>query len=154
LWNLFREVIESGDSYTQDEGITRESFVDYWLGRGGEQWVALDSAGAVVGGYTLRANQPGRGAHVGTASYIVARAARGRQIGRALGEHSIERARVLGFLALQFNCVVSTNTAAVQLWQVLGFAIVGTLPRVFRHREHGLVDAYVMHRFRDSTVSD
>jgi ribosomal protein S18 acetylase RimI-like enzyme len=50
---------------------------------------------------------------------------------------------------MQFNFVVSTNIGAVELWKKLGFAIVGTLPRVFRHRELGPVDAYVMHRFLD-----
>ena len=33
--------------------------------------------------------------------------------------------------------------------QKLGFAIVGTLPKAFRHRELGYVDAYVMYRFLD-----
>ena len=33
------------------------------------------------------------------------------------------------------------------LWKKLGFAIVGTLPRAFRHASLGDVDAYVMHRF-------
>jgi hypothetical protein len=32
----------------------------------------------------------------------------------------------------------------VRLWQSLGFAIVGTLPGAFRHRQHGFVDAHVM----------
>ena len=45
---------------------------------------------------------------------------------------------------MQFNFVVSTNTGAVRLWQKLGFSIVGTLPRAFRHKVHGEVDAYVM----------
>ena len=49
--------------------------------------------------------------------------------------------------AVQF--VVSTNTAAVALWQKLGFAIVGMLPKAFRHSQPGHVDAYVMHRFLD-----
>ena len=43
--------------------------------------------------------------------------------------------------------VVSTNEAAVALWKKLGFAIVGTLPKAFRHRQLGDVDAYVMYRF-------
>ncbi len=54
-----------------------------------------------------------------------------------------------GYRAMQFNFVVSTNTAAVALWQKLGFAIVGTLPKAFRHSQPGHVDAYVMHRFLD-----
>ena len=49
--------------------------------------------------------------------------------------------------AVQF--LVSTNTAAVALWQKLGFAIVGMLPKAFRHSQPGHVDAYVMHRFLD-----
>ena len=50
---------------------------------------------------------------------------------------------------MQFNLVVRANTVTVALWQSLGFAIVGTLPQVFRHKSLGLVDAYVMHRFLD-----
>jgi hypothetical protein len=50
----------------------------------------------------------------------------------------------------QFNFVVSTNTAGVELWKHLGFAIVGTLPKVFRHRTLGDVDAYVMYRSLDT----
>ena len=48
---------------------------------------------------------------------------------------------------MQFNFVVSTNTAGVELWKKLGFQIVGTLPKAFRHAKLGHVDAYVMHRF-------
>ena len=56
-------------------------------------------------------------------------------------------ARAAGFLAMQFNCVVSTNEVAVKLWRKHGFAIVGTVPRAFRHATRGLVDIHVMHRF-------
>jgi GNAT superfamily N-acetyltransferase len=38
-----------------------------------------------------------------------------RGIGRALGEHSLEQARRLGFTAMQFNLVVATNRPAVEL---------------------------------------
>jgi ribosomal protein S18 acetylase RimI-like enzyme len=63
-----------------------------------------------------------------------------------MGEHSLIEARRLGFRAMQFNFVVSTNERAVRLWQALGFEIVGTLPGAFRHSQHGFVDAYVMFR--------
>lgn len=56
-------------------------------------------------------------------------------------------AKDAGFLALQFNFVVSTNGPALALWEDLGFAIVGTLPRAFRHPTRGFVDAYVMYRW-------
>ena len=48
---------------------------------------------------------------------------------------------------MQYNFVVSTNERAVALWRSLGFAVVGTSPRAFRHPRQGLVDALVMHRF-------
>jgi hypothetical protein len=63
-----------------------------------------------------------------------------------MGEHCLDEARRLGYRAMQFNFVVSTNEAAVTLWQRLGFAIVGTLPGAFRHRTRGFVDVYVMFR--------
>jgi ribosomal protein S18 acetylase RimI-like enzyme len=72
--------------------------------------------------------------------------ARGRGVGRAMGEHALGEARRLGYRAMQFNFVISTNTGAVHLWQQLGFKIVGTLPGAFRHAQKGLVDAYVMFR--------
>jgi ribosomal protein S18 acetylase RimI-like enzyme len=143
LWAIFREVIVEGTTYAPDEETSAEDFLRDWTGRGGEQWVA-EGAGGVVGAYTLRRNQPGRGAHVATASYLVADSARGLGVGRTLGKHSLERARAMGFAAIQFNFVVSTNLPAVRLWKSLGFEILATLPGAFRHRTAGPVDAYVM----------
>jgi hypothetical protein len=45
---------------------------------------------------------------------------------------------------MQFNLVVSTNTAGIGCWQRNGFQVVGTLPGAFRHRQLGYVDALVM----------
>lgn len=47
---------------------------------------------------------------------------------------------------MQFNCVVSINQRAVQLWQRCGFKIVGRLPGAFAHPSLGHVDAFVMYR--------
>jgi len=63
-----------------------------------------------------------------------------------MGEHCLKEARRLGFRAMQFNFVVSTNESAIRLWQRLGFKIVGTLPEAFRHPEMGYVDVHVMFR--------
>jgi ribosomal protein S18 acetylase RimI-like enzyme len=51
---------------------------------------------------------------------------------------------------MQFNLVVATNERAVRLWKRLGFAVVGTLPRAFRHLRLGYVDALVM--FKELSV--
>jgi ribosomal protein S18 acetylase RimI-like enzyme len=72
--------------------------------------------------------------------------ASGRGIARAMCRHSLDRARARGFLAMQFNIVVSTNERAVRLWQSMGFEIVGRIPAAFRHPTAGLVEAYVMYR--------
>ena len=66
--------------------------------------------------------------------------------GEKMGEHCLSEARRLGFRAMQFNFVVSTNEGAVRLWKQLGFEIVGTLPGAFRHPRKGYVDVYVMFR--------
>jgi len=143
LWLIFQDIIKEGTSYAYDAITTREQFVESWMGRGGEQWVACND-GQLLGAYTLRENQPGRGSHIATASYIVAASARGQRVGTQLGEHSIQRATELRYTGIQFNFVVSTNTAAVKLWLRLGFAIVGTLPSAFRHSRLENVDCYVM----------
>jgi ribosomal protein S18 acetylase RimI-like enzyme len=83
---------------------------------------------------------------VANAAFMVAPDARGQGIGRAMGEHCLNEARRLGYRAMQFNFVVSTNTSAIHLWERLGFKIVGTLPGAFQHPQKGYVDVYVMYR--------
>ena len=145
MWSIFHEVVATGDTYVFDPGTPREAAFDYWLGPGVTSFV-VEGEGRVVGMYKIVPNQPGLGAHVANASFMVAPSFQGRGAGREMGRHCLGEARRLGFRAMQFNFVVSTNRAAVALWQSLGFAIVGTLPGAFAHRELGDVDAYVMFR--------
>lgn len=145
IWEVFSTVIASGDTYVFDPRMSRREALDYWFAPGNRTYVAEDG-GRVVGTYLLRANQPALGAHVANAAFMVAPAARGLGVGRRMAEHCLEEARRQGFQAMQFNFVVSTNGAAVRLWQQLGFAIVGTLPGAFRNARLGFVDAYVMFR--------
>jgi L-amino acid N-acyltransferase YncA len=145
IWAIFAAVVARGDTYTYDPDTPEPEARRLWMGPGLATYVA-EADGEIVGTYVLRANQPGLGAHVANAGYMVRADRAGRGIGWAMGEHSLGEARAAGFRAMQFNAVVSTNTRAVALWQRLGFAIVGTIPEGFRHREHGYVDLYVMHR--------
>jgi L-amino acid N-acyltransferase YncA len=141
-----RELVEDGDTYVFAPTTSDDELKAYWLSPAGRTFVA-ELEGQTVGCYLLRTNYPGRGRHVANASYAVRRGFTRRGVGRAMGEHSLEMARSLGFQAMQFNLVVSTNDGAVTLWRTLGFRIVGNLPKVFDHAKRGLVDAYVMHRF-------
>jgi GNAT superfamily N-acetyltransferase len=125
--------------------MSREEALAYWFRTDTHTYVAENDK-RVAGTYILRANQPGPGSHVANAAFMVAPDARGLGVGRKMGEHCLTEARQLGFRAMQFNFVVSTNTFAVRLWQQLGFKIVGTLPGAFRHPREGYVDVYVMFR--------
>ncbi len=145
IWNIFRRVVATGDTYAFDPSISREEALAYWFRSDTRTYVA-ENNGRVVGTYILKANQAGPGSHVANAAFMVAPDARGQGIGRAMGEHCLREARRLGFRAMQFNFVVSTNTSAIHLWQQLGFKIVGTLPGAFRHPQQGYVDVYIMYR--------
>jgi len=143
IWEIFHEVIAAGDTYPIDPEMSRDGALAYWFQTGASAFVA-EKDGQIVGIYTLHPNQSGGGAHVANAAFMVPAVARGQGIGRAMGEHCLREARRLGFRAMQFNFVVSTNESAVKLWQELGMKIVATLPGAFRHPEKGYVDVYVM----------
>ena len=146
IWRIFHAVVAPGDTYSFDASTGERDAVAYFIGPGITSFVAEDD-GCVIGIYKLIPNRPGRGSHVANASFMVDPSAQGRGAGRALGEHCLHEARRQGYAAMQFNFVVSTNTAGVALWKKLGFEIVGTLPKAFDHATLGKVDAYVMYRF-------
>ena len=144
IWKIFHEVVAAGDTYAIDPDMSREEALTYWFSADTRTYVA-DSTVGVAGTYILRPNQSGGGSHVANAAFMVAPEARGQGIGRAMGEHCLSEARRLGFRAMQFNFVVSTNESAVRLWQQLRFKIVGILPGAFCHPKKGYVDVYVMY---------
>ncbi len=145
IWDIFHAVVAPGDTYAFDPRISREDALAYWFREDTHAYVAAQDR-HVVGTYILKANQPGFGSHVANAAFMVAPNARGLGIGREMGEHCLSEARRLGFRAMQFNFVVSTNEGAIRLWKQLGFKIVGTLPGAFRHLQKGYVDVHVMFR--------
>ena len=145
MWAILEPMIRAGETYPLPRDLRREDALGFWLAAGHEVFIAQDDDGA-AGTYWLRANQQGGGAHVANCGYVVAPWASGRGVGRAMCEHSLERARARGFRAMQFNFVVSSNEPACHLWQSCGFAVVGRLPLAFKHPVHGYVDALVMHR--------
>ncbi len=145
LWAVLHAVIAAGDTYAFSPDMARADALAVWHPPGGHTLVA-EREGLLVGTYLLKANQPGLGNHVANCGYMVAPEARGQGVGEALCRHSLGHARAVGFLAMQFNAVVSTNRGAIALWQRCGFAIVGTVPHAFRHPREGLVDIHVMYR--------
>jgi L-amino acid N-acyltransferase YncA len=145
VWEIFRATVAPGDAFVYDPKTPREEAMAYWFAKGTRTYT-VEQDGKIVGSYILRSNRPGLGDHVANAGFMVAPHARGLGVGRTMGEHALSEARQLGYRAMQFNFVISTNESAVHLWQQLGFKIVGTLPGAFRHARRGFVDAYVMFR--------
>jgi L-amino acid N-acyltransferase YncA len=141
---VFNQIVEQGDAFVYETPLSVEQMGAYIASYSSAFVAELD--GRIVGAYVMRANQPGRGAHVANATYMVAADARGHGVGHALAEHSLQEARRLGFAAMQFNAVVATNRSAVALWERLGFAIVGTIPKAFRLTNGELADLQVMYR--------
>ncbi|OAI56705.1 acetyltransferase [Verrucomicrobiaceae bacterium SCGC AG-212-N21] len=151
IWEIFHAVVQAGDAYVFDPQTTREEALTYWFRADHHVYVAEED-GEILGSYIFRANQPGLGSHVANGSYMTAPQARGKGVGRLMGEHSLKEAKRMGFRAMQFNIVVATNGVAVRLWQRLGFRIVGTLPGAFKHAQLGYVDAHVMFRELDDVA--
>jgi L-amino acid N-acyltransferase YncA len=145
IWRIFQQVIAAGDTYSNPPTTTRQQAHQKWMDPDGVTYVAEDD-GAILGAYIIKANHPGHASHIANASYIVDIAARGKGVGRLMGEHSMVEARNAGFLAMQFNIVVSTNKPAVELWKKLGFSIIGITPKGFNHHIYGFVDTFIMYR--------
>jgi ribosomal protein S18 acetylase RimI-like enzyme len=146
IWAVLEPVFRAGETYTVPRDIAREDALEYWFGPTHEVFVAEADCGDVVGTYYIRANQGGGGNHVANCGYMTSSAAQGQGVARRMLEHSLAYAKSRGFLAMQFNFVVSTNERAIKTWERHGFAVVGRLPLAYNHPTRGLVDALVMHR--------
>ena len=146
-WGVVRAIVEEvaaeGETYCLPTGMTDDEARAFWLSDAHTVVACVD--GEVLGSAHMGPNRPAQGAHVGTASFMVSSAARGRGVGRALGENAVAWHREHGFRAIQFNAVVESNVGAVRLWESLGFTIVGTVPGAFRRPSGEYVGLHVMH---------
>lgn len=139
-------VAATGETYALPRDLSPAAALAAWFDPAATVLVAVDDDQAVVGTAKYLPVRPAGGAHVATASFMVAPGAAGRGIGRALGEEVLRRAAADGYSAMQFNAVVETNTAAIALWESLGFRVMTTIPAAFEHPTAGRVGLHVMHR--------
>lgn len=146
LWPILQSVFQEGTTYAIDMDVEEQVAKEFWTGAGRTTWVVVDN-GEIEGSYFLRKNQQGGGSHVCNCGYATSRAHRGKGIATLMCEHSQQQALDLGFKAMQFNFVVSTNEGAIRLWKKMGFEEVGRLPNGFNHPQLGLVDAIVMFKW-------
>jgi ribosomal protein S18 acetylase RimI-like enzyme len=151
VWRILATTFKAGDTYAFPPESSEAEIHTIWVDAPSATYVACAPDGKVLGTYFIKPNQPGLGAHVCNCGYVVAGEAQGRGIATAMCEHSQAEAKGMGFRAMQFNLVVSTNERAIRLWRRLGFAVVGSLPRSFRHLRLGYVDALVMYKELSAT---
>ena len=146
IWEIFRDVVKAGNTYTFSPDITQEEAMQYWMNPNHHIYI-FEHEGEVAGTYIIKNNQPGLGAHIANASFMVSKHHRGMSIGYKMGQHAIKTAQELGYYAMQFNIVISTNEPAIRLWKKLSFEIIGTTPKAFHHLpSNKLVDAHIMYR--------
>jgi ribosomal protein S18 acetylase RimI-like enzyme len=146
IWPIFHEIVIAGETYAYEVGTTKEQAEKIWLEAPRKTFV-VEEGHEILGTYYLKTNQDGPGNHVCNCGYMVSPKARGRGLATTMCEHSQKVAVELGYKAMQFNFVASSNEGAVRLWNKLGFEIVGRLPNAFNHPERGYVDALVMYKW-------
>lgn len=146
IWKIIEPVFRAGETYAFSPDISAAEGHRIWMKIPTVTYIAKDKNNNILGTYFIKPNQPALGSHVCNCGYIVSEKARGKGVASLMCQHSQHEAKRLGFWAMQFNLVVSTNKVAVNLWQKLGFEIVGRLTGAFKHSKYGFVDAFVMYK--------
>lgn len=145
IWKIFQPILQAGGTYVYSPDTSKAQAYSIWYDLTFQTYLAKVD-GEVVGAYVIRPGHRDLGSHICNAAYIITNKYRGKGYGEAMGLHSIEQAKKLGYRAMQFNYVVSTNKTAISLWNKIGFKIVGTIPTAYNHPEHGYVDIHIMHQ--------
>ncbi|MGN6678406.1 MAG: GNAT family N-acetyltransferase [Streptosporangiaceae bacterium] len=145
VWPIVRDVIRASDTYTYDPEMTSEQARAIWVELPPGHTVVAVNDGKVAGTAKMGPNRPGPGSHVSTASFMVGRDVRGKGVGTALCRYALDWARSNGYAGMQFNAVAETNRSAVEIYERLGFTIVGTVPGAFEHPDHGRVGLHIMY---------
>ncbi|WP_258344413.1 GNAT family N-acetyltransferase [Saccharopolyspora gregorii] len=145
VWPIIREVARAGETFCYERDLTAERARELWLERPPGRTTVAEVDGRVLGTAKMGPNRAGPGAHVSTASFMVAAGVRGRGVGGGLCADALSWARGAGYAAMQFNAVVESNRSAVALYERLGFTVIGTVPGAFEHPELGRIGLHVMH---------
>ncbi len=145
VWPIIEHIVRRADTFCYDPRQTEDQGHDMWVVPAPGHVVVAVESGVVLGTSNMYSNRPGPGAHIASGNFMVSPQARGRGVGRALGEYLLDWARHMGYAGVQFNAVAASNAPAVALYRRLGFTIVGTVPGAFRHPALGDVGLHVMY---------
>ena len=146
IWPIFNEIVSAGETYAYPPETTKKEAYELWM-RVPRKTYVVELDNQILGTYYIKTNQGGPGSHVCNCGYMVSSKARGKGLATAMCEHSKKVAKELGYKAMQFNFVASSNEGAIRLWRKLGFETVGRLPKAFNHPVQGNIDALVMYQW-------
>jgi L-amino acid N-acyltransferase YncA len=117
IWSILQPALRSGEAYALPTDTGREEALAYWYADRQETFVATDRA-VIRGTYYLRTHQYAHARPVASCGLMTAATAqgevKGRDVARAMLEHSLKIAKAHGFRALQFNFVIGSNIRAMQ----------------------------------------
>ena len=137
IWN---EAVNDGGTLPQEKPLTEKEAASFFGSQTSTCIAADSSTGVVIGLYILHPNGTGHCRHIANASYVVWSVMRHKGIGRKLVQHSLLETKRKGFRLLQFNAVVSTNTAARKLYDSMNFRQLGILPGGYRNTSGEYID--------------
>ena len=148
VWEIIHKVVVTEETYSFDPDMTKDEAYKIWVTDPQVSYV-VQHDDIILGTYFLKPNFAGPGSHVCNCGYMVSEDSRGQGIATQLCTHSQHEALALGYKAMLFGAVVSTNKPAIYLWRKLGFDVVGVVPKAFRHKQLGYVDTYIMYKWLD-----
>ena len=146
-FNLTHEETDYLLTYPDESSMTAEQEADYLAEKEAspnETEICAVLDGVIVGTAGIAAvGRPEKVKHRAEFGISIAKAAWGLGIGRALTEACIECARQAGYAQLELD-VVAENTAAMHLYQSVGFVEYGRNPKGFRSRLTGWQELVLM----------
>jgi len=145
VWPIVRDVVRAQETFPYDPAMTEDQARETWIEAPPGLTVVAAEDGRVLGTAKMGPNKPGPGAHISTASFMVAADARGKGVGGALCRCAMDWAKEHRYAGMQFNAVVESNCSAVELYERLGFAMIGTVPGAYEHRVLGRVGLHIMY---------
>jgi len=118
IWPIFHEIVSAGETYAYPQETTKKQAQKIWIEAPRKTYIFVED-NQILGTYYLKTNQAGPGSHVCNCGYMVSPKARGKGLATAMCQHSQKQAIELGYKAMQFNFVASSNEGAVRLWNKL-----------------------------------
>lgn len=149
LYDIFKVIIEEGNSYPHITPPQRDEFAGHWLRQATSVGAYLEDAGIgreLIGAFYLKPNWIGKSKHVANAGFVVAPSWRRKGVGWMLGATMLTCARKLGYRGVIFNLVFAGNHVALRLWEGLGFSRIGVVPRAVCVAPGVYEDAVIMFR--------